>query len=96
MGLEPQVFFGRSKIANEQTDEISKNDFYDQNDLVNGTLAKISNSGNSDVDVNTKIDVYIDVMPIAFAILYSSLAKKQISKNEFENAIKKLNEYKSK
>jgi hypothetical protein len=56
---------------------------------------KVSNSGNSDVDVNTNVKFYMDLMPIAYAILYSSLASKKLSKKEFEYAIRKLEDYKS-
>ena len=89
------AFMGRTNNDNEHTKYRSKFDYDNQNDLVNGTLSKVSNSGNSDVDVNTNIDVHIDVMPIALAILYSSLANKQLSKKQFQYAMKKLDEYKS-
>ncbi|MBT2618650.1 hypothetical protein [Bacillus sp. ISL-78] len=55
------------------------------------TQAQITQSGNSDVNVHIKINV--DVKPIAFAVLYSLLAKEQLTKDEFELALKKLDEY---
>lgn len=48
----------------------------------------IKESGNSDVDVNVQIQV--DTKPIAFAILCSLLATKQMSNEEFELAILRL------
>ncbi|MBD1381022.1 hypothetical protein [Metabacillus arenae] len=50
----------------------------------------MNNSGNSDVDVN--VNVLVDVMPIAYAILCSSLAKNEMSIQEFDKAIQKLEE----
>jgi hypothetical protein len=52
------------------------------------TEAAVSKSGNSDVDVNVKID--IDTMPIALAILCLSVANKQLTNEEFEEATRKL------
>lgn len=58
----------------------------------NGSIqSHVSQSGNSDVNIN--IDIQIDVKPIAFAYLYSLLASQQISNEDFEKAIKRLNEY---
>lgn len=48
----------------------------------------IKNSGNSEVH----IDIHIDTMPIAFAILCSALAAKQMSKEEFYTAYNQLRE----
>ncbi|MCY7985976.1 hypothetical protein MOB89_21755, partial [Bacillus inaquosorum] len=45
-------------------------------------------SGNSEVH----IDIHIDTMPIAFAILCSALAAKQMSKEEFDMAYTRLQE----
>lgn len=55
---------------------------------------KVSHSGNSDVDVH--VDVHVDVSPIAFAMLYSLVANKQLSMVEFEEALEKLEQYKIK
>ncbi|PAV29585.1 hypothetical protein CIL05_10850 [Virgibacillus profundi] len=48
----------------------------------------IRQSGNSDVDVS----VQVDTTPIAFAMLCSLLATKQLSNSEFESAVRKLEE----
>ncbi|OXS64698.1 hypothetical protein B1B01_25260 [Priestia filamentosa] len=53
----------------------------------------IGHSGNSDVDVT--VDVEVDTMPIAFAMLYSLLTSKQISDKEFELAIRRLKSWNS-
>lgn len=50
--------------------------------------AQIGQSGNSDVDVYVNIE--IDTKPIAYALLSSLLATKQITRFEFEEAIKNL------
>ncbi|SHT26976.1 Uncharacterised protein [Mycobacteroides abscessus subsp. abscessus] len=52
--------------------------------------ASIGHSGNSDVDVHVNIEV--DTRPIAYAVLCSLLATKQLSQIEFETAVKKLEE----
>lgn len=52
--------------------------------------ASIGHSGNSDVDVHVNIDV--DTRPIAYAVLCSLLATKQLSQSEFEIAVKKMEE----
>ncbi|MDO3660544.1 hypothetical protein [Bacillus sp. C28GYM-DRY-1] len=52
----------------------------------NGSM--VENSGNSEVH----IDIHIDTMPIAFAILCSALAAKQMSKEEFDTAYTRLQE----
>lgn len=48
----------------------------------------IRQSGNSDVDVS----VEVDTTPIAYAMLCSLLATKQLSNKEFEAAVRKLEE----
>ena len=48
----------------------------------------IGQSGNSDVDV--QVDVFVDTTPIAFAILTSLLATKQMSEEEFDEALRRL------
>ncbi|GMB10093.1 hypothetical protein [Thermolongibacillus altinsuensis] len=50
--------------------------------------SQIGHSGNSDVDVN--VDIQVDTMPIAFAILCSLLATKQMTNEEFDLAVAKL------
>ncbi|MBU8709855.1 hypothetical protein [Bacillus subtilis] len=52
------------------------------------TESVIKNSGNSEV----YIDIHIDTMPIAFAILCSALAAKQMTKEEFDMAYTQLRE----
>jgi hypothetical protein len=60
---------------------------------INSNQSQVAHSGNSDVNVH--INIQVDVKPIALAILYSLLAKKQLSNEEFESALRKLEEYKS-
>jgi hypothetical protein len=50
--------------------------------------SQIGHSGNSDVDVN--VNIQVDTMPIAFAILCSLLATKQMTNEEFDQAVAKL------
>jgi hypothetical protein len=52
--------------------------------------ANIGHSGNSDVDVQVSIEV--DTRPIAYALLCSMLATKQLSQSEFETAVNKMEE----
>jgi len=63
-----------------------------ENDLKNSNRAQVAHSGNSDVNVH--INIQVDVKPLAMAILYSLLATKQLSQEDFELGIRKLNEYK--
>ncbi len=53
--------------------------------------ATLSHSGNSDVDIT----IHVDTKPIAFAMLYSLLATKQLSNEEFEKAVRRLDSLKS-
>ncbi|MEC1649728.1 hypothetical protein P9D74_01845 [Bacillus vallismortis] len=55
------------------------------------TESVIKNSGNSEVH----IDIHIDTMPIAFAVLCSALAAKQMTKEEFDTAYMQLREMKN-
>lgn len=52
--------------------------------------ANIGHSGNSDVDVHVSIEV--DTRPIAYALLCSMLATKQLSQSEFDTAVNKMEE----
>ncbi|MFJ6412290.1 hypothetical protein ACIQLG_05780 [Terribacillus saccharophilus] len=52
----------------------------------NDNRSHIAHSGNSDVDVI----VEVNTMPIAYAMLCSLRATKQISEHEFEDAVNKL------
>ncbi|MEW9677789.1 hypothetical protein ABRT01_16755 [Lentibacillus sp. L22] len=58
-------------------------------DFKNDTLSTIGYSGNSDVDV----EVTVDTTPIAYAMLCTLLASKQISNSEFKAAVKKLESF---
>jgi hypothetical protein len=57
---------------------------------VNENQAKINHSGNSNVNVNVNVEV--DTMAIAYALLCSSLAKKDLTNDEFQFALSKLEE----
>jgi|GEM_PF-2803454 len=56
-----------------------------ENHEIDSNEAKVGHSGNSDVDVYVSVDV--DTRPIAYAMLCSLLATKQISKEEFHEAV---------
>jgi hypothetical protein len=58
---------------------------------VHSNQSEISDSGNSKVDI--KINIQVDVKPIAFAIIYTLLAVRQISEEEFQSAIKKIEDF---
>ncbi|MGM7635196.1 hypothetical protein [Bacillus sp. Hm123] len=51
-------------------------------------IAKVGHSGNSDVDIH--IDVEVDTKPVAYAMLCSLLATKQLTTEEFEEALERL------
>lgn len=53
----------------------------------------VDRSGNSDVDVDVNINIQVDTTPIAYAMLYSLLAQRQLSKSEFMDALKLMDEY---
>ncbi|MFP7492307.1 hypothetical protein SFC66_00870 [Terribacillus saccharophilus] len=52
----------------------------------NDNNSQVANSGNSDVDVT----VEVNTMPIAYAMLCSLYATKQLTYAEFDDAIKHL------
>jgi hypothetical protein len=52
--------------------------------------AKVNQSGNSHVNVNVNVEV--DTKAIAYAMLCSSLARKELTNDEFEFALNKLEE----
>lgn len=56
----------------------------------NENNAKIGHSGNSDVDI--QLNVQVDTRPIAYAILCSLLATKQMTNEEFATAVQKMDE----
>jgi hypothetical protein len=75
--------------------DVSKNSkvYYGRNSVKNERIdnqARIHHSGNSDVDVNVNIE--IDTMAIAYALLCSSLAKQDLTNEQFEFALNKLQE----
>ncbi|WP_206207748.1 hypothetical protein [Virgibacillus profundi] len=55
-------------------------------DFKNDTRSTIDYSGNSDID----IEVTVDTTPIAYAMLCTLLATKQISDFEFKTAVRRL------
>lgn len=71
-------------VTTEHVDDLSV-------DTIQLNQSTITHSGNSDVTV--QITIQVDVKPIAFAILYSLVASKQLSTEEFESALQKLAEY---
>jgi len=50
--------------------------------------SNIDQSGNSDVDV--KINMQVDTMPIAFAVLGLALANNQLTEPQYQTAINQL------
>lgn len=52
------------------------------------TQTEVTNSGNSNVDMNVIVEM--DTKPIAYAMLCSLLATKQINYKEFEDALEVL------
>jgi len=79
------------KRLSEDIEDLSSKNGISSVDINNQSQAKVTHSGNSNVDVYT--NVQIDVMPLAFAILYSLLSMKILSNEEFELAIRRLEEY---
>lgn len=49
-------------------------------------LSTVGHSGNSDVDV----EVTVDTAPIAYAMLCTLLASKQISSDDFKTSVRRL------
>ncbi|MGG3574673.1 hypothetical protein ABES25_09285 [Bacillus gobiensis] len=58
------------------------------NEIQSNLSSSVNRSGNSDVDVN--VNIQVDTMPIALSLLCLSFANKQLSRQEFETAIKEL------
>ncbi len=56
--------------------------------IKNENINTIGQSGNSDVDV--QVEVIVDTTAIAFAILTSLLATKQMTNEEFNIALRRL------
>ncbi|SES62240.1 hypothetical protein SAMN05216389_10197 [Oceanobacillus limi] len=69
----------KRRAANEEKTNLLTADTIENTSL-------IRQSGNSDVDVQVKVDT----TPIAFAMLCSLLASKQLSQSEFDSAVRKL------
>jgi hypothetical protein len=57
---------------------------------INENQAKINHSGNSNVNVHVNVEV--DTKAIAYALLCSALAKKDLTDDEFQFALSKLEE----
>ena len=79
----------REKNNLENSDELTQKFISKSNDKIDNN-ANIGHSGNSNVDVN--VTVQIDTKAIAYALLCSSLARKEMSNDEFSFAINKLEE----
>lgn len=73
----------------KNSDKVYLNEKVSNKDL-HENQAKINQSGNSNVSVNVNVEV--DTKAIAYAILCSSLAKKELTNDEFEFALMKLEE----
>ena len=58
------------------------------NDVQSNLFSSIDRSGNSDVDVNVNVEV--DTMPVALSFLCLALAKKELTRQEFELAVEAL------
>ncbi|NMD69278.1 hypothetical protein HHO41_03185 [Bacillus sp. DNRA2] len=58
------------------------------NEVKADVSSAVNHSGNSDVDV--KVHVNLDTMPIALALLCLSYANKQITQQQFSEAVEKL------
>jgi hypothetical protein len=80
----------RAKEVNvKNLDKVSlREDTNTNNQDINENQAKINQSGNSNVNVNVTVEV--DTKAIAYALLCSSLAKKEMTNEEFEFALQKL------
>lgn len=78
------------RVNSRQDRSVSKSNVFEE-DIVkikSENVNTIGQSGNSDVDV--KIDVFVDTTAIAFAILTSLLATKQMTNEEFDIAVRRL------
>ncbi|GGA29744.1 hypothetical protein [Psychrobacillus lasiicapitis] len=80
MDYYPRKILSRSKLS-------KTNSFISDRDT---NKSSIGQSGNSDVDVN--VNVNIDTTSIAYAYLCSMLATKKMTNDEFETAIRKMEE----
>ncbi|WP_338749218.1 hypothetical protein [Bacillus sp. FJAT-52991] len=71
-------------MASPQRFPFGRREIFDQE----REIAKVGHSGNSDVDIH--IDVEVDTKPVAYAMLCSLLATKQLTTEEFEEALERL------
>lgn len=78
----------QSQRLDNKNKSASRSDVDDTIKIKNESLNSIGQSGNSDVDV--QVDVHVDTTPIAFALLCSMLANKQMNRMEFEQAVRRL------
>src|SRR6478672_3189066 len=69
-------------------DALMRRKYRSNNDIQSNLLSSIDRSGNSDVDVN--VNVQVDTMPIALSFLCLALAKKELTRQEFESAVEAL------
>lgn len=76
------------RVEETATSEHRSDDNHEKK-IENVTNSRVSHSGNSNVTIN----ITIDLLPLAFAQLYSLYATKQISSDEFELALSKLKEF---
>ncbi|HWO74972.1 MAG TPA: hypothetical protein VNM69_03520 [Bacillus sp. (in: firmicutes)] len=68
----------------------SVNNDEEMNQIMNKNDLAVRQSGNSDVDVN--VNVNVDTRAIAYALLISMHERKQLSSEEFNSAVRKLDE----
>ncbi|WP_051348624.1 hypothetical protein [Peribacillus kribbensis] len=73
---------------NEKNDSQNSQQAEFSQDIQNQSQAQVNHSGNSDVDVN--LNVEIDTTAIAYALLCSMLATKQMTEKQFNTAVRKL------
>lgn len=72
-------------LTNILSDLISLSKSFNSEDK-NHNSSIVANSGNSDIDIK----IHIDFSSIALAILYSLFASKQLSSDELETALRRL------
>ncbi|WP_052342547.1 hypothetical protein [Bacillus sp. EB01] len=77
-------------IQNQEISEDLVQKIISKSNDKNENHANVGHSGNSKVDVN--VNVQIDTKALAYALLCSSLARKEISNDDFDHAISKLEE----
>lgn len=75
-------------FIDNESESLSRSLAEDSVRIKSESINRVGHSGNSDVDIN--IDVHVDTTAIAFALLCSLLATKQMSADEFEEAARRL------